>query len=82
MNTKEFESILKINKVLDKYAELKRAIEDFGEHDIAMLVKFKDYLSKESDMKNELCQKCGKYKQSHLGTCDGCRWNESEVQIK
>lgn len=23
---------------------------------------------------NELCQYCGKYKQAHEGTCDGCRW--------
>lgn len=28
------------------------------------------------DMKNELCQYCGKYKKAHEGTCDGCRWRE------
>nr|DAJ84537.1 MAG TPA: hypothetical protein [Caudoviricetes sp.] len=27
-------------------------------------------------MKNELCQYCGKYKQAHEGTCDGCKWRE------
>lgn len=27
-------------------------------------------------IKNELCQYCGKYKQAHEGTCDGCRWRE------
>ena len=25
---------------------------------------------------NELCEYCGKYKQAHEGTCDGCRWRE------
>lgn len=25
---------------------------------------------------NELCQYCGKYKQAHNGSCDGCRWRE------
>lgn len=25
-------------------------------------------------MKNELCLKCGKYKNAHLGECKGCRW--------
>lgn len=25
---------------------------------------------------NELCQYCGKYKQAHVGACDGCRWRE------
>lgn len=28
------------------------------------------------DMKNELCQYCGKYKNAHEGACDGCRWRE------
>ena len=25
-------------------------------------------------MNNELCMKCGRYKDAHLGACDGCRW--------
>lgn len=28
------------------------------------------------DMKNELCQYCGKYNQAHDGACDGCRWSD------
>ena len=28
------------------------------------------------DLINELCQYCGKYKHSHNGACDGCRWRE------
>jgi len=30
------------------------------------------------DCRNELCYKCGKYKERHLGACDGCRWKEME----
>lgn len=26
------------------------------------------------DCRNELCLCCGKYKERHLGACDGCRW--------
>lgn len=26
------------------------------------------------DCRNELCLRCGQYKTSHLGSCDGCRW--------
>lgn len=26
--------------------------------------------------RNELCLRCGQYKQRHLGACDGCRWKE------
>ena len=28
------------------------------------------------DCRNELCLKCGEYKQRHLGARDGCRWKE------
>lgn len=28
-------------------------------------------------MRNELCFKCGKYRESHNGACDGCRWKEA-----
>lgn len=27
-------------------------------------------------LRGELCLCCGKYKQAHLGACDGCRWKE------
>lgn len=27
-----------------------------------------------SDCRNELCLRCGQYKQRHLGACEGCRW--------
>lgn len=26
--------------------------------------------------RNELCLKCGEYKNRHKGACDGCRWLE------
>lgn len=26
--------------------------------------------------RNELCAKCGTYKQAHLGACEGCRWEQ------
>jgi len=28
------------------------------------------------DARNELCQKCGRYREAHNGACDGCRWKE------
>ena len=27
-------------------------------------------------MRNELCQRCGKYKNAHEGACGGCKWRE------
>ena len=29
--------------------------------------------------KNELCYKCGKYREAHNGACDGCRWEKRET---
>jgi hypothetical protein len=26
------------------------------------------------DCVNELCLRCGQYRQEHMGACDGCRW--------
>ena len=26
------------------------------------------------DCRNELCEKCGRYTDAHLGACDHCRW--------
>ena len=31
---------------------------------------------------NELCQYCGKYKQSHEGACDGCKWRGCDGGIE
>lgn len=28
------------------------------------------------ECRNELCLRCGDYKQRHLGACDGCRWKD------
>ena len=30
------------------------------------------------DARNELCLKCGRYRESHNGACNGCRWKEKE----
>ena len=32
------------------------------------------YKADRKDLRNELCLKCGKYRESHNGACDGCRW--------
>ena len=32
------------------------------------------------DCRNELCDRCGRYTEKHLGACDGCRWESERWQ--
>ena len=42
---------------------------------LASACKERDELKKElADMRNELCCKCGNYREAHNGACNGCRW--------
>jgi hypothetical protein len=67
----------------DELKELRdMATYDCGfEEESDLLIKFTDaYKSLQrdySDLRNELCLACGKYKKAHLGDCNGCRWKES-----
>ena len=29
-----------------------------------------------ADLRNELCLKCGRYHESHLGACNDCKWKK------
>ena len=45
---------------------------------LASACKERDELKKElAAMRNELCYKCGNYREAHNGACDGCRWKEA-----
>ena len=42
---------------------------------LASACKERDELKKElAAMRNELCCKCGKYREAHNGACEWCRW--------
>ena len=51
---------------------------------LASACKERDELKKElheakselAAMRNELCCKCGNYREAHNGACDGCRWKK------
>ena len=45
---------------------------------LASTCKERDELKNElAAMRNELCCKCGNYREDHNGACDGCRWKEA-----
>ena len=44
---------------------------------LAAACKERDEMKKElADMRNELCCKCGNYREAHNGACDGCMWKK------
>ena len=45
---------------------------------LASACKERDEARKElHEAMNELCCKCGNYREAHNGACDGCRWKEA-----
>ena len=76
---RHIEALMKANDSLkDAIARRDKQIEDMeqGMAQLAKAVAVKEEQSELRDMKNELCQYCGTYKQAHEGACDGCRWRE------
>ena len=60
-----------MNSVLEK---IKQKEIDMGIR-IATLQAEADNLKGElHDCVNELCLRCGQYREEHNGACDGCRW--------
>ena len=47
--------------------------------DIAIMELYTKVVSLEKELKNcrnELCLRCGSYREAHKGACDGCRYKE------
>ena len=64
-------------KALTEFAECSWYYIDRLRMALASACKERDEARKELNaMRNELCCKCGKYREAHNGACDGCRWKE------
>ena len=60
-------SVKDINEIQEMLARIRHLIvEARAERDHLM--------SELRDCRNELCLRCGSYREKHLGACDGCRW--------
>ena len=63
------ETVKEINDIQETLARVRKLIvEAKADHDRLM--------SELRDCRNELCLKCGSYREKHLGACDGCRWKD------
>ena len=63
------ETVKEINDIQETLARVRKLIvEAKADHDKLM--------SELRDCRNELCLRCGSYREKHLGACDGCRWED------
>lgn len=63
MNVDDLKSVV-LNKINKTESETERLF----------LVEVNKLITDYKTMNNELCLKCGNYKTSYMGSCDGCRW--------
>lgn len=54
-------------------AIMQREIEQLEDKQKNVIEKYKRQLK---DCVNELCCRCGRYRNEHLGACDGCKWKK------
>lgn len=54
---------------------------NLADEQIERLVEETERLRRDlKDCRNELCLRCGAYKQRHNGACDGCRWRSDKQE--
>lgn len=64
-----------------KYAELQRYNVDCTkacDRQMVEILELREQSAQLSNARNELCQRCGRYREAHKGACDGCRWKKGE----
>jgi hypothetical protein len=72
---------LELDQTRAKLAEVERKLIACGSENTDLVFKLMTACQMKESLKmslsecvNELCLKCGQYKNEHLGACDGCRW--------
>ena len=40
---------------------------------------YEKLLAENKALRNELCQKCGRYREAHNGACNGCKWRKEDA---
>ena len=75
------ENLLTENAVLRKQADdLTKAGLIATDKANQAIAKMHEAKSELAAMRNELCCKCGNYREAHNGACDGCRWEKAALK--
>ena len=61
--------------------ELNNVLEGIKQNEVDLRIRVVNLQAEADNLKselhdcvNELCLKCGQYREEHKGACDGCRW--------
>jgi len=75
-----YEAIDLIDNLLNDLQEAQETIDAFKGNDMLQSLTIQTLYDTLEICENELCLKCGDYKQRHLGSCNGCRWLPKEYK--
>ena len=75
-----YEAIDLIDNLLNDLQEAQETIDALKGNDMLQSLAIASLKVELEDCRNELCYKCGDYKQRHLGSCNGCRWLPEEYK--
>ena len=62
------------DRLLTFQTDVSAMARDAAEMIESLQAQLSDSQRRAQDARNELCQKCGRYRDAHKGACDGCRW--------
>ena len=62
-------TVKEVNSILDQLQNLRECLVDTAS-------AYEKAVRDLKDCRNELCLRCGNYREKHKGACDGCRWRE------
>ena len=65
---------LAIESLVTEFSEERHRHDRLQDYEVAQAQELERVKAERDALKNELCYKCGNYKQAHNGWCDSCRW--------
>ena len=61
------------------YVKLAIEMERKNKYFNALIVENNRLMGQLDNATNELCQKCGRYREAHNGACNGCKWRKEDA---
>ena len=65
-----------VNALIAENERLQKQLATY--EDIGTVEELQRLVTDNYNLRNELCQKCGRYKEAHSGACNSCKWRAKE----